>query len=337
MKNLKVGSVVWPRNKIRCSCMAWLLGGALALLSNLAAAQPAPDGNSVLLLASTDGGGMYTTLANAQGLTVVSATAVQWAARTTADFATFRALILGDATCSTLSAVAAAEANAPVWAAAIDGPILVIGTDEQFHSASGGQQLASSGISFVTSGAPGKTGAYISLSCYYDSTPQNTPVPLLAPFGTFTVGGTNCYNDAHVVAIHPALASSTDATLSNWSCSTHEFFNSFPTATFLPLAIAENVTGPGQMNFADGTTGIPYILASGGGVVPINCGNGVLESPEECDDGNTTSGDGCSSFCTIEEPVVLVPTLSSWMMALLAVVLAGAGILMMRSYKQRVR
>lgn len=30
------------------------------------------------------------------------------------------------------------------------------------------------------------------------------------------------------------------------------------------------------------------------------CGNLVLETPEECDDGNTTSGDGCSAECTIE-------------------------------------
>ena len=31
------------------------------------------------------------------------------------------------------------------------------------------------------------------------------------------------------------------------------------------------------------------------------CGNGVLEEGEECDDGNTIDGDGCSSLCEIEE------------------------------------
>jgi len=30
------------------------------------------------------------------------------------------------------------------------------------------------------------------------------------------------------------------------------------------------------------------------------CGNGFLEGGEECDDGNTASGDGCSSACRIE-------------------------------------
>jgi cysteine-rich repeat protein len=33
---------------------------------------------------------------------------------------------------------------------------------------------------------------------------------------------------------------------------------------------------------------------------PPVCGNGVVETGEQCDDGNTTSGDGCSSTCTIE-------------------------------------
>lgn len=30
------------------------------------------------------------------------------------------------------------------------------------------------------------------------------------------------------------------------------------------------------------------------------CGNGTIESPEQCDDGNVESGDGCSSSCTTE-------------------------------------
>lgn len=31
------------------------------------------------------------------------------------------------------------------------------------------------------------------------------------------------------------------------------------------------------------------------------CGNGSAELPEECDDGNTVSGDGCSATCTMED------------------------------------
>lgn len=33
---------------------------------------------------------------------------------------------------------------------------------------------------------------------------------------------------------------------------------------------------------------------------PTLCGNGTLDRNEECDDGNTVAGDGCSPFCTVE-------------------------------------
>jgi cysteine-rich repeat protein/YVTN family beta-propeller protein len=33
----------------------------------------------------------------------------------------------------------------------------------------------------------------------------------------------------------------------------------------------------------------------------IRCGNGIPQTGEECDDGNTTDGDGCSATCTVEQ------------------------------------
>ena len=328
-----------------------LLALALLLLPGQGLSQPAPNGNSVLILSSLDADGFYAARATALGLTVVNATDVEWAARTTADFATFKAIIIGDPDCGG-SPPTAAVTNAAIWGAAVDGPILVIGTDEYFHANQGGQTLATSGIGFVTSGTAGQTGAYISLSCYYEDTTPPAAVPLLAPFGVFTVeGNLECYNDSHIVAVHPALSGSTDATLSNWSCSVHEVFRSFPSASFLPLAIAENISGAGNLTFADGTNGVPYILASGGGVTPVLCGNGIVQAPEQCDDGYTASGDGCSSFCTLEGagatptpttvpptatntpvsgPAPSVPTLSFPMLALLGLALAGAGFLLMR-------
>ena len=41
-------------------------------------------------------------------------------------------------------------------------------------------------------------------------------------------------------------------------------------------------------------------------VVPPECGNGVLEDGELCDDGNTRSGDGCNASCTLADGVDFV-------------------------------
>ncbi|MFC1810006.1 DUF4215 domain-containing protein [Patescibacteria group bacterium] len=42
----------------------------------------------------------------------------------------------------------------------------------------------------------------------------------------------------------------------------------------------------------------------GGGIIPGTCGNGILDPVEECDDGNTDDGDGCSASCQDEEAAV---------------------------------
>jgi cysteine-rich repeat protein len=46
---------------------------------------------------------------------------------------------------------------------------------------------------------------------------------------------------------------------------------------------------------------------------PAVCGDGLVEGHEECDDGNTTSGDGCSADCRLESPSVVcegIPTVA---------------------------
>ncbi len=46
---------------------------------------------------------------------------------------------------------------------------------------------------------------------------------------------------------------------------------------------------------------------------PAVCGNGVVEGSEQCDDGGTTSGDGCSATCQLENASALcdgIPTVS---------------------------
>src|SRR5947207_6482614 len=52
---------------------------------------------------------------------------------------------------------------------------------------------------------------------------------------------------------------------------------------------------PGRVSAKDAT--VPPDCA---GPSPATCGNGVAEGAEECDDGNTVSGDGCSATCQLE-------------------------------------
>jgi cysteine-rich repeat protein len=40
---------------------------------------------------------------------------------------------------------------------------------------------------------------------------------------------------------------------------------------------------------------------------PVVCGDGITDSTEQCDDGNTTAGDGCSATCTIESTAETEP------------------------------
>lgn len=259
----------WRRRAPRIAVLVLLL---LSLVATLGAvdAQAAKNGK-VLILGSTVTGGASSEEAAAAALVGLGADVVDdatWASMTTAQFAAYQALILGDATCIGLgSGAVTATANSAVWGAAVDGNVITIGTDEVYHSSQGGSQVTKNGVAFAADAA-NKTGMMISLSCYYHDTTPGTPVPLLAPFGSFTATGVGCYNDSHIVATHPALTGLSDASLSNWSCSVHEAFDSFP-SDFLPLAIAEDPPGstlPGSLDFPDGTSGVPYILARGEGL-----------------------------------------------------------------------
>src|SRR6059036_2603751 len=58
---------------------------------------------------------------------------------------------------------------------------------------------------------------------------------------------------------------------------------------------------------------VALMLVSAGRATAATCGNGVVEGTEECDDGNTTSGDGCSATCQLENTSAIcagIPTVS---------------------------
>jgi hypothetical protein len=239
-------------------------------------ARDVPSAGKVLILDSTVTGGANSLEAQeaiAKGFQVDVVNATQWDALTQAQFASYQALVLGDPTCGSLPDIAAAEANKDVWGPVVQkGNDIIIGTDPVFHAGSGGAKAVQKMMDFVLT-PTGHTGLYLDLSCYYDSTSPHTPVPILDIFdpahpGAFTVTGVPCEGRIHKVANHPALATLTDADLSNWECSVHEAFDKFP-SNFTVLAISLDAPLPHTFKAADGTSGDPYILVKGKGVTVI--------------------------------------------------------------------
>lgn len=230
------------------------------------------------------------------------ATPEEWNSYTTSDFEKYKAIVIPDPDCGSVDDIAFLDATKAAWSPAILGNIILIGTDPGFHSSSreGAITLMNDAVQFSASG--NGTGLYFALSCYYDAVDSAT-VDALSEFGVINVrGNLACYNDAHLVADSTALGTLDDAALSDWSCSVHEVFTSYPTTGlygFEPLAIAEGATGTGVKDFADGTNGIPYIIVKG--AIPAGCGDGVWDPSleEECDDGdsNGTPESKCSASC----------------------------------------
>lgn len=76
---------------------------------------------------------------------------------------------------------------------------------------------------------------------------------------------------------------------------------------------------------------IPYgTCGSGGQAAPV-CGNNQIELGEQCDDGNTDNGDGCSSICQ-EEEGGQIPEFTGIGVGLAA---AGAGVLFFIARRKR--
>src|SRR5262245_56682732 len=132
---------------------------AVVLFSTLAISQVwAAD--KALILGPTVTGGLSSIEAQeaiALGLTVEIATEAAWAAKTTADFAGYRVIILGDPTCSGLGPANAAQATTSIWSPAITGNVIVNGTDPVFHASQGGAVVTRKGVDFAAAQV-GKTG-----------------------------------------------------------------------------------------------------------------------------------------------------------------------------------
>jgi hypothetical protein len=221
------------------------------------------------------------------GFTTTVVTGAQWDAMTASQFAAYQVVIIGDPTCdATGASFAAALSNESTWEPVVmssGGNKVLIGTDPTFHyrfSGVPGDKVEAGGIAFAGAVA-GATGAYVDLSCGYDSTGAGTPVPLLDGLSThgtgqFTVIGEGsigaCATGVNIVANSGPTSGLTDADLSNWECSVHEAFDKFP-SDYTPLALAPSTSGFPSSYCADDVEtgalacGSPYIMVAGSGVV----------------------------------------------------------------------
>ena len=210
-------------------------------------------------------------------------------------FSSYRAIILGDPV-GDISAISAAVANRGVWGPQIKGNIIIFGGDPANHPA-GGSILTTNAIRFAVA-QPNKPGLYIALSHYYDSG-SVLSVQVLEPIGAFTIeAASECYEQAHIEATHPVMNDLTDAALSDWGCSVHETFASWPDSgpdKFLVLAIAEDV-GTIVYTGTDLAVGIPYVLARGQGLEPVT--NRLELTPRTASNPTNTPHTVCATVVT---------------------------------------
>ncbi len=271
--------------------LSWILAVLLlAVAPRPAQAAGAPDGNTVLIHGSSASKTVWQEQAAALGFTVEVASDAQWSAKSTADFATYRAIVIPDNNCS--GATANAVDTRSAWAPAVDGNILIVGGDPDYHApyTAGATALVRNGIAF-TADEPWATGAYLPIGC------SSSDITILDQFGTFVAQSIST-DAVHKVAVHPALEGLDDADLSNWGSSTHMGFSTFP-EDFVVLAIQDeegtwgiDPSTPGYACYADGHCGTPYLLVRGAGVQPVGL-NLSADGPA-----TVTAGDGITYTLT---------------------------------------
>jgi Ca2+-binding RTX toxin-like protein len=216
-----------------------LLVGILALFTVQWGQAPAlADPGSVLIYGPSlrSGPTNEQTVAQGAGHTVTVASESEWAAMTTAQFAAFDALVIGDDECNLdETQLDAAEANRTTWSPAVTGNITLntfdpfTHTDEDQHD-----ELVRNSINFAASAAG--TGLYFDLGCYFTGDGDLQTLTLMDQFGTFTNDG----NFSDPISIlepgHPVMSGLTNEGLSNWGASVHAHFISFP-SSFQALAV----------------------------------------------------------------------------------------------------
>jgi cysteine-rich repeat protein len=132
---------------------------------------------------------------------------------------------------------------------------------------------------------------YDHLNYEIDST-ENIPTP----YYTLKVDGK--YND-YVQSITTTLLPQTTSPLLDFTIVQQSTASTFSERELSDLFTTNSATTPSGSSTGGGAAGGPGGSTSGG--TPTACTlNGTLDPGEQCDDGNTISGDGCSATCATE-------------------------------------
>jgi YD repeat-containing protein len=248
-----------------------VVGGVAAGLVVVHPVAAQASSGSVLVLSTSVSGGSSSAEAQdvPSGYTVTVASPSTWDAMTTAQFASYSAIIIGDpssgGSCAS-SVPADALSTASTWGPAVTGNVAVLGTAPAL-AGSQGSSLMQDAIAYAMAG--GSTGLYVSLNCEYSTASARTPVPLLASVdgGGFTARGqgTACPDSGTVntwaaenFSPFNGLASGALASWGSPACSVQETFDAWP-AGFSGVAYDAGAT-PAEFTASDGAIGQAYVL-----------------------------------------------------------------------------
>jgi RHS repeat-associated protein len=242
--------------------------------AGLVAAHPASaqaSSGSVLILSTSVNGGSSSPEAQAvpSGYTVTVASPSTWDSMTTAQFANYSAIIIGDPSSGTSCASSVpsdALSTASTWGPAVTGNVAVLGTAPALAGGQG-TTLMQDAIGYAVAGRT--TGLYVSLNCEYSTASARTSVPLLDDVegGRFLADGqgASCPNSGTVNTWAAENSSQfnglTSGALASWAspaCSVQETFDAWP-AGFSGVAYDAGVT-PAEFTASDGATGQAYVL-----------------------------------------------------------------------------
>jgi RHS repeat-associated protein len=250
------------------------LGAAVGVAAGLAVAHPSParaSSGSALILSTSVNGGSSSAEAQAvpSGYTVTVASPSTWDAMTTAQFAAYSAIIIGDpssgGTCAS-SVPADALSTASTWGPAVTGNVAVLGTAPALAGGQG-TSLMQDAIGYAVAG--GATGLYVSLNCEYSTASARTSVPLLASVegGGFLVRGqgATCPDSGTVntwaAENSPQFNGLASGALASWAspaCSVQATFDAWPAG--LGGVAYDAGASPAEFTASDGATGQAYVL-----------------------------------------------------------------------------